>query len=340
MSVRVMNKKMFWVCFALGLLVGLSAWAIYHLWIAPPHNPKYSEYNEYREWMKQGNVSLQQRKVEEVIAGVRPHSDLRGSALEGIAEVIHRMNVNTGQMNARQRAEFIRDLFVDPDGNRRIPRWIGDHNKFFGELAVLNDTTRFALLLSGDDKSVLPGLPTAVPEKFKHLAMKDPPPENLPRTSRAWKIGWLVFSAFFALTFFIAGGVVYYDERKDANHHPFASFPDFTLGWIVIIGCLPGFAVGYLLYLMTLSTKPLFSAIRNSRTTFNDEYSGVMAQLEQLKAQAEHLGNQAVIGKIEKTLERIREGQNRQVLNRVKNLLGNLQGQVEGLEDIEQSLRS
>ncbi len=365
---HVMTKESFWTYSFFGLIAGLIAFGIFRGCIGPSYiynNPVYSDYkklrNEYEDWKdqldykkKELKARIEQRKVEEVIAGIRPHTDLRGSELEGTAEVLHRFNTQSSTMDAKQRAEALKALFLSPDNDNRLARYMTCYQEesscvFRGAFQVLNDTSRLALLLSGDSRGVLANLSQepdgTMPARFADVSKG----ENMPQKTLAkprwfgW-VSWAVFSWFFALTFFIKGFIYHATDEKKWSH-PCETFPSFMLGWIMIVGLFPGFLPGYILYAMTLNTQPLIEAVRQKLrpTTFDDEYSEVARKLVALQAQAKTTGNEKLLARIDRALAKVHDGRNRVMLGQLKETLSSVEGledTLAGIEEIHQEFAS
>ena len=352
---KIMNRKSFWTYAGWGVFLGLAAVAAFHFLVGPAYvfpNPAFVQFEKvrdaYEDWSTENKNALEQSMAEQVIAGIRPHTDLRGSWLEGAAERIHRLNAKTVEMNATQRAAFIQSVF-DPDFIREMRSHVfcGDsgHCVIDSKLSVLNDRARLALLLDGSRDGLTPGLPTQVPGKFDlALDQSKIPPKILGQPRWLPLADWTVFAVVFAVSFFLIG-LACYSDNKDVWSHPFRSFPDFVIGWLIIVLSLPTLLAGHILRLMTLSVGPAFvwvgGVLWKSRS-FDDDFSEVEMRLRSLRESAQRAGSGTALERIDAGLERVRGGRDRSLLIKLRAALDTVEGleyNLSGVDELDQHLR-
>ncbi len=115
----VMNRKSFWTYSLWGLGLAGIALIVFSYWIAPEEiyaNPEYKSFSkkhgQYQTWVSDHQGNLAQSRTEQVIAGLKPHTILRGSELEGIAFLIRALGMPGNQLDSKERAALISELFV------------------------------------------------------------------------------------------------------------------------------------------------------------------------------------------------------------------------------------
>ncbi len=238
-------------------------------------------------------------------------------------------------------SKALADLFFSAKRDPRISKWTVcavDRNdrdrlydcRFIGELDALNDPLRLAGILAGDGKSLteVPAPPQgteAVPDLPAGTAKYLAAPSWLP-----W-VKWIVLSVLFALCFCLAA-LIARSENERGWGHPFRGWPNFILGWMVMLALLPGFLATRVLYLLAIDVTPAidrfvrpglrrFAGLFVRTPTFADEYEEFDAQLIDMKKIAAGAGNGELIGEIEELAGKIRGAQDAKKLAKLKDSL-------------------
>ncbi|HEU0051018.1 MAG TPA: hypothetical protein VFQ60_03105 [Patescibacteria group bacterium] len=268
----------------------------------------YDQAAQRAEEVRKENVArIEQRSFEEVLAGVKPHTALRGSSLEGVAYAIRTLG-RPDEPHPFPRAEAIHALLRD-----RL--WLQSNTNsddgLLPAVRVVNDTPRLARLLSGDRSAIQPDLPPElqkVEEKKPepHFDLQEPT-AHMPRSSAYLWTLYMIWAAVFSFGFFLSAWVFYRGEPKNSERaaHPFTGVPNTPLSWIFLFPFLPGFAAGYILYFLAQSPRPAILWLKArlfEAKYFEEELVQVRAEFMRLK---EYFGKTDLIRRMECQLDRI-----------------------------------
>lgn len=359
---RTLNAKSFWTYGAVGLVGGLLYLLIARLWIsdyAKRPNPTYADYlsqkKAYDAWEK-GNADLiKRRQFEEVLAGRQSADSVERSELQEIAVSLAVLKEGAAA-DPKKWSKALADLFFSAKRDPRISKWTVcavDGNdrarlydcRFIGELDALNDPIRLAGILAGDGKNL-----TEVPAPPQGLEAAPEFPAGTPKylAAPSWLpwLKWIVLSVLFALCFCLAG-LVARSENEPGWGHPFRGWPNFILGWMVMLALAPGFLATRLLYLLAIDVTPAidrvirpglrrFAGLFVRKPTFADEYEEFSAQLSEMNKTASAAGNRELLKEIEEISVKVRQAQDSKKLAKLKSSLANMRSYIQLTSELEQ----
>jgi hypothetical protein len=350
---KVMDRGSFWISSVWGIIFGGFAIALFSLWIAPRflyRNPAYTAFeslqDQYDVWRRHNEVKLAQATIERSLAGI----PLNNVMLEGNHNLI--ANGLLSLRNAKTKSMVLATLFSRSENDDLgialewhflcVDRVCG----YVEPLAFLNDTKKTARILNGDVSALTPGLPVEMPASYKKLCDTPVPVETLPKPTWLGVANWLVFSGAFALMFFIVGLIGYVSDHDNGKKlgnwsHPFRSFPDFPLSWLMIVAVLPGYVAGMVFYwggcLLTVNLGATFATMNRSFSvarSFNDEYSLVEKNLAKLREKALKAGAGDLLARIDNEMKRIKENRNRAQLAKISGSLDDLVALIDAVDEV------
>lgn len=282
---RPLSRKSFVVRYLFGLGLSGLAFLVFHYGVAPAwidDNPAYTEFEAAKkqaddakakfdadhaawekkdaEWKSAHQATLDQRKFEEVLAGIQSTTALHGTPLEGIADSTRLLAATS--TSAHDRSVSLQKMFFDAERTAMTTRYLvcsGEKCQFDGPLIIFNDPDRLARVLAGDKGSILPvidGKDGPPPEpKAPPAFNRTPPPKVNPIPSKRmhWEGALIMF--MFMIGYF---GLGYVGDKEN----PFTGYPSFILGIALLLPFLTSYLAGLALYTSTRNIRNLGAYLR------------------------------------------------------------------------------